>query len=50
MPYQLKQVGPNKYYVITKDTGKAHSHLPMTYDKALAQFRLLESLYRKERK
>lgn len=44
MPYKLRKA-PNKelYWVITIETGKKHSKLPISLDKAKAQMRILES-------
>lgn len=46
MPFKLEQVRKDKYYVITKDTGKRHSLHPLTHDKARAQLYVLEKLYK----
>lgn len=48
MPFRIDQVGPDQYYVVTIDTGKRHSNHPISYDKALAQFRILESIYKEK--
>jgi hypothetical protein len=45
MPFKLEKIDENKYYVITKDTGKRHSLHPLTHDKARAQLYVLEKLY-----
>jgi hypothetical protein len=45
MPFKLEQVGKDKYYVITKDSGRRHSLNPLPYDKARAQLYVLEKLY-----
>jgi hypothetical protein len=44
MPYKLRKA-PKKelYWVITTETGKKHSKLPIPLDKAKAQMRILES-------
>lgn len=44
MPYKLRKA-PNKqlYWVITTETGKKHSKLPIPLDKAKAQLRILEA-------
>jgi hypothetical protein len=44
MPYKLRKA-PNKqlYWVITTETGKKHSKLPIPLDKAKAQMRILEA-------
>jgi hypothetical protein len=43
MPYVLRKA-PNRnlYWVVTKETGKKHSRLPISLDKAKAQQRILE--------
>lgn len=45
MPYKLRKA-PNKplYWVITIETGKKHSKLPIPMEKAKAQLRILEGL------
>jgi hypothetical protein len=48
MPFRIDKVGKDQYYVVTIDTGKKHSNHPISHDKALAQFRILESIYNKE--
>jgi hypothetical protein len=44
MPYKLRKA-PNRdlYWVVTIETGKKHSRLPISLDKAKAQMRILES-------
>ena len=44
MPYKLRKA-PKKelYWVITIETGKKHSKLPISLDKAKAQIRILET-------
>ena len=50
MPYKLRKA-PNKalYWVITIETGKKHSKLPISLEKAKAQLRILESALTGER-
>ncbi len=45
MPFKLEKIGNDKYYVITKDTGRRHSLHPLTHDKARGQLYVLEKLY-----
>jgi hypothetical protein len=45
MPFKLEKISENKYYVITKDSGRRHSLHPLTHDKARAQLYVLEKLY-----
>lgn len=51
MPYKLRKA-PKKdlYWVITIETGKKHSKLPIPMDKAKAQMRVLESALKGEAK
>ena len=46
MPYQLSQVSPRRYFVITKSTGRKHSLKPLAKSVAEAQMR---ALYASER-
>lgn len=43
MPYQIIQVGKNKYSVVNVESGKIHSY-GTTYEKAKRQYRLLNGV------
>ena len=48
MPWNLKRVGHNQYYVVTTSTGRKHSEKPISKAKAEAQLRVLESIKEKK--
>lgn len=48
MPYEIKEA-PGGYYVVSKDTGKKHSKLPLDKASAEAQYRVLQQAYVEEK-
>ncbi len=49
MPFVLQRLGQNAYYVINAITGHKHSKNSLTYHKARAQLRVLNSIYSTKR-